>query len=218
MSPDSDRENWNEFDWELELRRDDARVNAYAADLPKYIDLPDEDGVIMNRMRKRPDLAPAGGDWSKLGPVPYDRGEDEEDEDGEEDFRQESSWKKTPCAPVYRTTGRLVRDWCAFYASAGERGLLVPTMRILCLYGKLLARSGDMIDMALDPEDPPSSRPLKIALCKRLLADVNTLMGELFKLHAFSREAERKCQEHEDALTRLHDLLLDVLSSLRTES
>ena len=136
----------------------------------------------------------------------------------EEDFRQESSWKKTPCAPVYRTTGRLVRDWCAFYASAGERGLLVPTMRILCLYGKLLARSGDMIDMALDPEDPPSSRPLKIALCKRLLADVNTLMGELFKLHAFSREAERKCQEHEDALTRLHDLLLDVLSSLRTES
>ena len=72
--------------------------------------------------------------------------------------------------------------------------------------------------MALDPEDPPTSRPLKIALCKRLLSDVNALMGELFKLHAFSPETERKCLEHEDALTRLHDLLLDVLSTLRAGS
>ena len=31
----------------------------------------------------------------------------------------------------------------------------------------------------------------------------------------FSPETERKCLEHEDALTRLHDLLLDVLSTLR---
>ena len=37
----------------------------------------------MNRMRKRSDLAPAGGDWSKLGPVPYDR--DDDGEDDEED-------------------------------------------------------------------------------------------------------------------------------------
>ena len=217
MTQDPDREKWNEFDWELELRKDDARVNAYAADLPKYIDLPDEDGLIMNRMRRRPDLAPAGGDWTKLGPVPYERDEEDE-EDDEEDFRQESNWKKTPCAPVYRTTSRLVRDWCAFYASSGETALLVPTMRILCSYGKILARSGDLIDMALDPEDPPTSRPLKSALCKRLLSDVNALMGELFKLHAFSPETERKCLEHEDALTRLHDLLLDVLSTLRAGS
>ena len=83
MPQNPDKEKWNEFDWELELRKDDARVNAYAADLPKYIDLPDEDGVIMNRMRKRSDLAPAGGDWSKLGPVPYDR--DDDGEDDEED-------------------------------------------------------------------------------------------------------------------------------------
>lgn len=80
-----------------------------------------------------------------------------------------------------------------------------------------MARSGDIIDMALDPEDAPRSRPLKIALCKRLLADINTLIGELFKLHAFSPVVERKCHEHEGALTQLHDILLDVLTALRAE-
>lgn len=215
MPQNPDKEKWNEFDWELELRKDDARVNAYAADLPKYIDLPDEDGVIMNRMRKRSDLAPAGGDWSKLGPVPYDR--DDDGEDDEEDAPQDANWKKAPCAPVFRGAAQLTRDWSAFYAVSGEKELLVPTMRILCLYGKLMARSGDIIDMALDPEDAPRSRPLKIALCKRLLADINTLIGELFKLHAFSPVVERKCHEHEGALTQLHDILLDVLTALRAE-
>ena len=62
MVQNPDKEKWNEFDWELELRKDDARVCAYAADLPKYIDLPDEDGVIMTRIQKHPELAPAGGD------------------------------------------------------------------------------------------------------------------------------------------------------------
>ena len=37
MVQNPDKEKWNEFDWELELRKDDARVCAYAADLPKYI-------------------------------------------------------------------------------------------------------------------------------------------------------------------------------------
>ena len=92
MPQNPDKEKWNEFDWELELRKDDARVNTYANDLPKFIDLPDEDGVIMNRMKKRPELAPAGGDWSKLGPVPYDSGGEESDEEEEPPPENDVDW------------------------------------------------------------------------------------------------------------------------------
>ena len=31
---------WSEYDWEREIRKDDARVSAYITELPRYIDLP----------------------------------------------------------------------------------------------------------------------------------------------------------------------------------
>lgn len=219
MVQNPDKEKWNEFDWELELRKDDARVCAYAADLPKYIDLPDEDGVIMTRIQKHSELAPAGGDWSRLGPVPYDRGdEDDEDEDDEEDpARSEANWKKTPCGPIFRGAAQLARDWSILFSVVRDPELAIPSMRILCLYGKMMARSGDIIDMDSEQEDPVRTRPLKIALCKRLLADINAIMGEMFKLHAHSPLLEQKCQDHEDALTQMRDILFDVLSALRAD-
>ncbi len=216
MRQNPDREKWNEFDWELELRKDDARVNVYVSDLPKYIDLPNEDAVIMDRMRKRPDLAPAGGDWSEIGPVPYGR-DDEDDEDDDNPLPESSAWKNAPSAPLHRATSRLARDWSIFYAVLGDSELMTPTMRILCLYGKIMARSGDIIDMAIDPEDSLLSRPLKIALCKRLLSDINVLIGEMFKLHALSPIVEQKCLEHENILTQQRDILLDSLCALRAE-
>ena len=38
---------WTEFDWEAELKKDDARISTYMLELPRYIDLPSEDAVIM---------------------------------------------------------------------------------------------------------------------------------------------------------------------------
>ena len=92
---------------------------------------------------------------------------------------------------------------------------LIPTMTVLCLYGKLMARSGDIIDMSLDEESPPQSRPLKIALCKRLLSDVNALMGHFMKIRRDFPPHAAKCQEHEAVLGQLHDNLLDVMGELR---
>ena len=172
----------------------------------------------MTRIQKRPELAPAGGDWSRLGPVPYDRGDDEEEEDDDEDSaRNETNWKQTPCGPVFRGAAQLARDWSILFSVVRDPELAIPSMRILCLYGKMMARSGDVIDMDAEEEDPVRTRPLKIALCKRLLADINTIMGEMFKLHALSPLLEQKCQDHEDALTQMRDILFDVLSALRAD-
>lgn len=218
MKQNPDREKWNEFDWELELRKDDARVNTYANDIPKYIDLPDEDGVIMNRMRKRPDLAPAGGDWNNLGPVPYDDGANPDEESENPPEESSFNWEKTPGAAVYSGASGLARDWAIFLARASNREFLVPAMKVLCLYGKLMARSGDIIDMSLDDEDeelPARSLSLRIALSKRLLADVNTVLGILSDLQEKFPGCGMKCTEHRDALGHLHDSIHDLLILLR---
>ena len=44
--PFNDGEYRDEFEWEKEIRKDDDRVHDYLAELPRYIDLPDEDKVI----------------------------------------------------------------------------------------------------------------------------------------------------------------------------
>ena len=219
MKQNPDKDKWNEFEWELELRKDDARVNTYANDIPKYIDLPDEDGVIMNRMRKRPDLAPAGGDWNNLGPVPYDdwenQDEDPENPPGENSF----NWDSTPGAVIYSESSALARDWAVFMSLAENREMLVPAMKILCLYGKIMARSGDVIDMSLEDEDetlPSRSLSLRIALCKRLLADVNTLLGLHSELQGKYPVSRRRSAMHSDALGHLHDAIHDLLIRLRS--
>ena len=60
--PGSLKDNWNEFDWEHELRKDDERVAAYMDELPRYIDLPAEDTVIMKHIQEKPGLVPTDGD------------------------------------------------------------------------------------------------------------------------------------------------------------
>ena len=159
-----------------------------------------------------PPLAATGA-----GSAPSDRGDDEEEEDDEDSARNETNWKQTPCGPVFRGAAQLARDWSILFSVVRDPELAIPSMRILCLYGKMMARSGDVIDMDAEEEDPVRTRPLKIALCKRLLADINTIMGEMFKLHALSPLLEQKCQDHEDALTQMRDILFDVLSALRAD-
>ncbi|MBR4666765.1 MAG: hypothetical protein IKO93_23050 [Lentisphaeria bacterium] len=60
--PGSLKDNWDEFDWEKELRKDDERVAAYMDELPRYIDLPSEDAVIMKHLKEKPGLVPPDGD------------------------------------------------------------------------------------------------------------------------------------------------------------
>jgi len=77
--PFRDSDSRDEFDWEKEIRKDDDRVHDYLAELPRYIDLPDEDKVISKRIRRR------GSTWEDFAP-PDDDYDDEEDDVPEEDF------------------------------------------------------------------------------------------------------------------------------------
>ncbi len=206
--PGSLKDNWDEFDWEKELRKDDERVAAYMDELPRYIDLPSEDAVIMKHLKEKPGLVPPDGDYAGT----FLDNIFEEDIESEADFTED--WQKKDGAEFYIAASRLSRLWAQFYAVQTDPRFTIPAIRILCLYGKIMARSGDLIDMADD-----DYVPLRIALVKRLLADVNDLMGMFTSLReTFPDEVD--CVEtadfHFEGLLTFREKLFSLLKKYRT--
>ena len=54
------QDNWNEFQWENEIRRDERRISCYFRELPACLDLPGEEAMIFDSLASRPDLVPTG--------------------------------------------------------------------------------------------------------------------------------------------------------------
>ena len=199
------KDNWNEFDWETELRKDDERVAAYMDELPRYIDLPAEDAVIMKHIREKPGLVPPDGDYSGT----FLDNMFELEGEGEVDFTED--WQKKDGADFFLAAGRLARLWAQFFAGEISPEITCPSLKILCLYGKIMARSGDLIDM-----EDGDYIPLRIALVKRLLSDVNDLLGEFSRLQEQLPSAEENCRFHFDNLLTFREKLLVLLKKYRS--
>ena len=84
-------------------------------------------------------------------------------------------------------------------------------MRILALYGKLMARCADIIDM--DEDEYPA---LKIATIKRLLADMNRLLGELRSFSAAYPEAASRTEFHFEHVMAIREKMLTLLEKYRS--
>ncbi len=205
--PGALKDYWNEFDWEVELKKDDARIRTYLQELPRYIDLPSEDAVIMKRIQDKPELVPLNGDYSNSSLSGLF---EEEPEDFEEDIPMEE-WQKQDGTDFYLVFSRLAKLWAQHFASLQNRDTTGSGMRVLCLYGKLMARCADVIDMS-EAEYPP----LRIAIVKRLLADINLLLGELRAFGSRFPESSEKADFHFEHVMLLREKMLDLLDRFRS--
>lgn len=206
--PGSLKDHWNEFDWERELRKDDARVAVYMDELPRYIDLPAEDAVIMKHIEEKPGLVPADGDYSGTF---LDNMFEPEPEDGDADFTED--WQQRDGAEFFIAASRLARMWAQFGAWSDDPAAVRTNLRILCLYGKIMARSGDLIDMEED-----DYIQLRIALVKRLLSDINELMGEFSSLPERHPVPSACAEFHFESLMTFREKLLDLLKKYRRKA
>ena len=207
---------WSEFDWEREIRKDDARVSAYITELPKYIDLPGEDSILMRTIKRRLGAEKDEDDW---GPVPAD------EEENLSMFPGSDNWRAVPGGPVYHNCSVLARDFSLGAATCTREEVRPRIMRILALYGQLMARSADLIDMSLekeradmeseDCEVPPN---LVIAVVKRLLSFQNKLAAELRLLEKESPEMAAHADAHLEATGMMHDYLIDLLYFIRNRN
>ena len=151
----------DEFEWEKEIRKDDDRVHDYLVELPRYIDLPDEDKVISKRIRRR------GSTWEDFAD------EDGYDDDYDDDIPEEDFTRRRDGSDVYTAASKMAIDLTEHFAVEKDPAVAKSMMRALTLLGKLMARSLDIL--RLEDGDLIAFR---IALSKRFLADLNELIGE----------------------------------------
>ena len=107
--------------------------------------------------------------------------------------------------------GRLAKLWAQHFALLSGRDETVAGMRILALYGKLMARCAEIIDM--DEEEYPA---LRIATVKRLLADVNLLLGGFRSFGSKFPRSEAKADFHFEHLMLLREKMLRLLEKYRS--
>lgn len=199
------KEHWSEFDWEQELRKDDARVNAYFQELPRFIDLPAEDEIIYRHIQRKKSLAPTGEPWPMKLPPKEELSPEEAEEERK---RWDEEWQKRPGASVYILCGRIVRKFCTVFAEKTTRPEESESVvKILTVLGRIMARVTDVIE--LEPGEMPA---LKIALCKRLAADSNEILGLMEPL---SRTDEETAEILHLAREEVLHLREDVLAIIR---
>jgi hypothetical protein len=200
-----DYSHWNEFDWESELRRDDARIHAYIGELPRFIDLPGEDDLMMKRMQRDPELIPQNIDW---GQAPINSVFDEDAFD--EEFPDMDEWRNRDGADCLMALQKLAKQWCLAFASRIPGNQSGKGMGIIAIYGKITAHLCDITDLSGD-----AYLSLKKALCKRVLDELNHLIGELAEIGEETPSLEKLIDEHRERLQNLREKMVDLLAKLR---
>ena len=189
IDPFRDGDYRDEFEWEKEIRKDDDRVHDYLVELPRYIDLPDEDKVISKRIRRR------GSTWDDCDSPSDDDYDDDYDDVPEEDFA-----RRRDGSDVYTAASRMAIDLTEHFAVEKDQTAARAMMRALTLLGKLMARSLDIL--RLEDGDLITFR---IALAKRFLSDLNELIGEYEKFPETIRDTFLK-----DAFAMRDDVLAKI--------
>ena len=193
--PFHDGDSRDEFEWEKEIRKDDDRVHDYLVELPRYIDLPDEDKVISKRIRRR------GSTWDDFDAPSDDDYDDDYDDVPEEDFVRHRDG-----SDVYTAASKMAIDLTEYFAVEKDQAVARAMMRALTLLGKLMARSLDILRL-----EDGELVTFRIALTKRFLADLNELIGEYEKFPDAIRDGFLK-----DAF-KMRDEVLEKIRKYRRE-
>lgn len=156
----------SEFDWEKELRRDDDRVRTYLSELPTFIDLPQEDAVILKRIQCREERIP------RAVPLFQEKWDPDFDPDPEEEREARDAWLRREGADIFLASVRLARGFVMLYAMDPKTARSPEFMSLLTILGKISAKLADTVELA--PDELPA---LKRALCKRIVSDLNDAIG-----------------------------------------
>ena len=104
MAIPENRKDWNEFEWERELRKDERRVQYYFSELPHFIDLPEEEEIILKKMKNNPELVSAGDNFEDIGNAMFF-------DEPEEDLFLSDDWVHKDGAKLYMQLSKLASQW-----------------------------------------------------------------------------------------------------------
>lgn len=152
---------WTLLDWEDQFRLEEANICAYFEELPKYVDMPDEDEIIISRLRERNLLLE---DSALI--------ENVRDFDFEEEFFEEELNVRISSS-LYYEIGETAELFCDFLAGC-DNFLRFSGLRILYIAGRMVSTHFNIVQLE-DNEFPE----LKRALLRRQFFILNKLLGLL---------------------------------------
>ena len=190
----------DEFFWEREFRKDDARIQSCMHELPAVIDLPEEDELLQRRLQKQPEYA---RNLNRLDEPGFDEFMDFDD------ILFPDNWRERDGAVLYGLIESLMKEWAALYASKLDEKYNAEGIEVLCFYGKIMGFSIDLVDAG--EEKMPG---LKIALCKRIAGGINDIVSIL---KSIDDNAEYLSQ-HRKTLNELRHKVLELRFKLNHES
>lgn len=170
------RDNWDEYKWTKEIRKDELRISGYFRTLKSCLDLPGEEDMIFKRLMSQPELVPTG----VTDPLRTLKNELEQfEEDSEESFALENRRRNT-FEPARRVE-RLAVEWNLLAASQIAVEDFRIVLAVTCSLGKLLSR----IYNFMETEEAANTLSLRISLLKHILSDLSEAV--------FFLETAREC-------------------------
>lgn len=201
-------ENWDEYQWEREIRRHESRVARFFRGLVYCIDLPAEEASadfsagaepLSDPVSARQPVNPALQEWL----MNHDAAEGEEENSPPE--------RHPVCfAPVDALDGLCVQ-WNTLFSSRVRKELSPYAMGIICAFAKLLARVADFTESGRE-----FSPPLLVSLGKRSLADLNEVMLMLENFSALQPSLAPEISAISSRLLIVREQLLCRLQELRS--
>ena len=201
------RQNWDEFAWSKEIRKDELRIAGYFRALPSCLDLPGEDEMIFKKLMNQPEMVPTGvTDPHRMLKSEFEQPEDEAEWDEE---RRENR-RRNPFEAA-RKVENLAREWNLLAASSYEPQAFASGLRGGCILGKLLSR----IYNFEETDDAEDNMPLRIGLLKRMLSDLNEAVEILSDCGKTGFISAEQLDDFLKTLAFVRENVIDKLNTLR---
>ena len=194
--------NWSEFDWEKELKKDEQRIHGYFCELSTYLDLPSEEELIMKKLMSKPELVPARPDDEEL---PFDSFYEDNYE-----LLMNSEWRLNKNG-IFSQLEQLSREWALVYVAQCTGKDFVAGMNVLCLFGKLLTRNIDLLEIGENGE----ILQLKRAILKRLYSEINHLMGAFDNFNPDKKQLSKTIDSFSKRLQYIREQIFDTINELK---
>ena len=201
MNGEERHSGWSEAQWEIEIRRDDGRINRYFHELPVCIDLPGEEEFIFDDISSIPELVPGNTtseEWKKLRRF--------EEEPDDECCEHDENNSDDDCILML---DEMIVAWNIICIGTLDRDLWCAGVGITCDFAKLAARVADF-----NNTDKNNERNLKHALGKYMIKDLNTLVLHLSDLSRYQDELDEGIKELISDLARLRSVLQNRLAAV----
>ena len=196
------RDEWNEFRWEREIRRDERRIACYFRELPSCLDLPGEEELISGQLAENQNPVPSGATVFRSRRLFERQDFDDEDDNGE--------LPRRPGSELVEALDYLASEWNILMVSRLRADLRELGLGLACAYAKLLSRAADFADA-----DPESALPLKLSLGKRVLTDLSETAGRIDELSDYQHSLAASLAEHRTRLAEVRERTVDLLTALR---